>query len=942
MKFYFFCGILGLIKGELMGSKREYKELLNKEKVYKAVASNPGDLVTVQERLLKHRVVESRLKIRNAINSLVEEGRLVIKDKKIYPNPSEIKQGKFIRSGNSGYVVFSGDSHEYYVDRSDMADARNNSLVNVSFYTKVTRQGEQKAIFVVGQAKQEESTAMKDAGDVIYGRVMKIGHDDLVFIANDRRRARKPILIINDKKTLAKYENKICTMRLLSPEDGNTSASGVLLEIKGEAGNPISEYDAIAESHGAIMNYDYPKMQEEIAKIPNEVDLSKYSLCSEQDLGKTDFEKEPLVDLRDLAFTTTDPATCKDMDDAIYSTFDKDGNIVVYTAVANVSKYVDLNSEIGRRYLQSSFTIYAPNKAYNILPPELSTNICSLNPNVDRLAFVVKTIIDPKSGSPVSSTIMDAVIRSKEKYSYEKAQEIVDENKEITKTYLLKKITSGEQLTREEQVVMNKVASDFLWKGFKRRNMIEFDSDNEYDIKLSDDLSDIVDITKENHCPYHKVIEAFMLTANEATAEFTLKNNLPSIYRVHDLPNEDKVERAYEFFGYLNVPFDGDLSPMGIKNIIEMVKGTSKEKIVNNFLVRMQSKAKYCPTVNPADVRMVGKPSRSRRGKTGANQVAGITFAHEDTQSLEGQNSAIISHFGLQSLHYSHTTSPIRRSPDWFVHRVIRAYLKGEKLPDEGLIKEAVLMANQMQDEVDCAEHEIDDLNSAIYCSHMIGQKMKGQICSFRKLVDKGTISPDEVVVVVENEDKGIKVDLPLSEVLAYKGCSSKNIAISPSGSAIVNRQSGAPILILCQELTFKITNSNRITRQVSGSMDLTSENVVDEITELQRHEMSHISNGTPVGQKSRKVVRMHQNREYNKQVGDKQAEFKERKATYGLKFINQIDYSGLTDDMKPEEAYDANKNSSKRYKRKKKEQETKAQLDEYRAEVYEDEKSDN
>lgn len=86
----------------------------------------------------------------------------------------------------------------------------------------------------------------------------------------------------------------------------------------------------------------------------------------------------------------------------------------------------------------------------------------------------------------------------------------------------------------------------------------------------------------------------------------------------------------------------------------------------------------------------------------------------------------------------------------------------------------------------------------------------------------------------------------------------------------------------------------------------------------------------------------MHQNREYNKQVGDKQAEFKERKATYGLKFINQIDYSGLTDDMKPEEAYDANKNSSKRYKRKKKEQETKAQLDEYRAEVYEDEKSDN
>ncbi len=897
-----------------MGSKREQKEFLIKERVFKAIAVKSGDLFTVQEWLLKYKVADSRTKIRKAIDSLVQEGRLIIEGKNISINRAEIKKARL----SSGYLYFDGDSHRYYIDRDDTKGIKGNSNVLVSFYNKYINGRSVKVPFVI---KEDEATNQSGKEDeVVYGRVVKTSHDELIFFANDKKRYRNPLFILNDKRTIAKYQDKICTMRVISDEKG--SQGGILLEIKGEAGNPIAEYDAIAESHGAIMSFSDPLVQAEIEKLPTEVDLTGKNLCLEQDYEETrKVKNNVVVDLRNLQFTTTDPATCKDMDDAIYSTIDKSGNIVVYTAVANVTKYVKLNSEIGRRYIKAGFTTYAPNKAYNILPPELSTNICSLNPNVDRLALVIKTTLN-KDGEPIESTIMDAVIKSKQKYSYEEAQAIVD-SVDISKEDLRGKIQSGEVLTLDEQVIMNKVASDLLWKGLKRRYLIEFDTDNEYDVTLNEDMSDIIDINKQENCPYHKVIEAFMVTANEATAGFTLKNKIPNIYRVHDNPNEDKLERAYEFFEYLNVNFDGDLSPIGIRNIIESVKGTEKEKVVNNFLVRLQSKAKYCNTTSPSDVSTIGKPSLFKKRVEDYHGTASTKFSHYDF------NSEKVSHFGLQSQHYSHTTSPIRRVPDYVTHYNILAYINGEKMLDEDVVRDIALWENQMQDAVDSAEHEIDDFNSALLCTHLIGQKMKGRICSFRKLVDRANVCASEIVVIVENEDKGIKVELPLNEVLAYKGINSKNVAISPSGSAVVNKQSGAPLLTLCQELSFTIANSNRVTRQVSGSMYTSSEKIMDTIDEITSR-LPVEEKGSVFGAKSRKVERMLQNREYCKNIDSKHDKQEESHLIYGLKFKNQIDYSDFTEEMENDEAYRANKNQSKDHKQRKMRQKEQRKREEY------------
>ena len=929
-----------------MENKRQSKDIINQERVFRAIAQNPGDIDTVKERLRKTKVVESRTKINKAIEDLIKAGRLILKGKQLYVNPTTIRQAKYFQSNGTSYLLFDGDSHQYYIDRRDAAGVPSGSRVQVGSYFLVTKGKVEERSFVIGLDKSqptkqdeiEEIVESTSASNIVYGRVMKTSHDELVFLPNDRRRFKKPIFIANDKKGVAKYQDKICTMQIVSDETETEQAVGYLQEIKGDAGNPIAEYDAIAESHGAIMSFSDEKVQKEIAKLPTEVDLSKYQLIEMGQQPSSNSSLPQIVDLRGLNFTTTDPATCKDMDDAIYSTFDENGNLVVYAAVANVTKYVKLNSEIGRRYVQAGFTTYAPNKAYNILPPELSTNICSLNPNVPRLAFVVKTVIDPKSGKPISSSIMDAVIESKEKFSYEQAQEICDQHSELTRETIYEKVKKGLPLSREEQVVMNRVASDILWKGLNGRDLLQFDSDNEYDVKLNEDMSDIVDIEKEPHIPYHKVIEAFMVTANEATAEFALRNGIPNIYRVHEEPNESKIDQAFEFFGYLNIPFDGDLSPRSIKAIIASVKGTDKEKVVNNFLVRMQSKAKYCNTPNPQDVKLVGKPGhRQERTKKVGKEAETEFERNQDVVTGNIMHDAVkkldkaISHFGLQSEHYSHTTSPIRRITDYVTHFNILAYLNGGKMLDEEHVRDIALWANQMQDSVDLSEREFAELNSAIYCTHHINDVMKGHICSFRKLADKKDITPEEIVVIVENEDKGIRVQIPLADVLAYKGIATKKVAITPYGSAIVNKNTNAPILTVCQELTFKVTESDRVTRQITGTLDLSREIAMSEQPQSASFASPNMSDiPASRGGLSSKREKMLKNKRYCKAHRDDAIKIAEEEMKYGLKFKNQIKYEEFVGDMGNREAYHANKSQSRQHKKKKMEQRAKDHLEYY------------
>lgn len=914
-------------------NKRNMKSNIIKERVYRELAretsSGAADLTTLRLKYVKHKIVDSGNKFDNAIEELKNEGRVLVRNKKIMANPNVVKHGTFVvKNSNVGYVVFDDDNHQYGIDLRDSKGFRSNERIVVGFNYYANKPA---IPFIISKEREftldnTEKSAQpiksdftllaqeQDKGNLVYGRVMKSDHDNLIFIPNDKTRFKNNIVILNEKSTLAQYQDKICTMEIISEEENLSPAMGFINAIKGDAGNPVAEYDAIAESHGANMNWSGKELEKEIKNIPTSVDLSKYTLTDENGNCITEKGKEEIVDLRNLQFTTTDPETCKDMDDAIYSTFEN-GKLVVYTAVANVTKYVDLNSEIGKRYIRGAFTTYAPNKAYNILPPELSTNICSLNPNVDRLALVIKTIVDPKTGLPEKSKIMDAVIQSHEKYSYEHSQEICDNNPQITLDKLKEKLTNGEQLSKDEQVVMNEKASDILWKGFKKRELIEFNTDDEYDVKFSDDMANIIDIKQQEHIKYHKVIEAFMLTANEASAKFAEDHGISNIYRVHDEPNESKLAQAEEFFGYMNIPFDGDLSPIAIRKIIASVKDTNKEKIVNNFLVRTMSKAKYNISTNPKEVEFISSRSRRTNYKK-QNQKAipkdnvSIINMKDVVDSIDGN----ISHFGLQSHHYSHTTSPIRRITDYVTHYNILAYMKGKPMISEKEIKDICVWANQMQDENDAAEREFNEVNAAIYCENHLNEIMKGYVCGFRKLKDSKFATIDDIVVLVENEEKGIRVQIPAAEILENKGINTKNVAISPYGSAIINRESKVPLIKLCSPISFRVTQADRITRQVYASTNLQNENV--NFNFANQENFNDKLQKAPT-QGSLKRERMNANRLYKMAQHEVDLKLETMKAAKGKKLKKETINRGGPDFISEREAYEARKTHN--YERRKK-----------------------
>jgi len=475
------------------------------------------------------------------------------------------------------------------------------------------------------------------------------------------------------------------------------------------------------------------------------------------------------------------------MDDAIYSTFNNQGDIVCYAAVANVTKYVDLDSKIGQRYVNSGFTIYAPNKAYNILPTELSTGICSLNPDEDRLAFVVKTVIDKRTGLVKNSNIYDAIIRSRKKYSYEQAQSIVDKLEPVlSKGQLLNKCLNNYEFSEEEQVLMNYYSAQVIKSGQDKRNMIKFSPGTEKQVVFDEDYSDIVDIVSIPHLYYHEVIEAFMVTANETTAKFAKDNKLHNIYRVHSEPNEKKAICAYEFFNICGIDYAGDVSIEALRDVLAQAENSPNKDVISQFLIRMQSRAEYSSKLYPDDKN--SSPAEQR-----------------------------ISHFALQSPHYSHTTSPIRRVPDYVTQYNILAHLHGTKPISEAKIIDIIENVNQRQICVDNAEKDFESVNAAIYSEHHIGEILKGRISSFRPSRPEDQVN-DEIIVVVENEEKGIKADVPLSQILGKR---SYYCDLSEQECAVID-DSGEVMLTICKPLDFIIEKADRKTMKVVGRTNQT------------------------------------------------------------------------------------------------------------------------
>lgn len=432
-----------------------------------------------------------------------------------------------------------------------------------------------------------------------------------------------------------------------------------------------SQTDKVLEIFGQL---DDPKVDEKISLAlynrANEFEEDCLAQAKEVESEVTASEHTNRVDLTHLDFCTIDPVTAKDFDDAIY--FDKKA-FTLYVAIADVSHYVDYFSPIDQEAKRRGFTTYFPHKSFPMLPRELSENICSLKPQVDRLAFVAKIALDENTLLPLKEEFFEAIIHSKRRFNYDEIDVIIE--------------THGSNVEKEHE----KRILDYLLplqkiteKLRKKRLSSGFDFRSE-EIKLTINANhELVKTQIETGTPSHSLIEECMLLANQASA----KRFEYGIFRVHLPPQLSKLEELLEELSAIGLfVTDYDDSPSLIRAIQKEATAMGIASEVDAMIIKSLKQASY-------------------------------------SANNEG-------HFGLGFSHYSHFTSPIRRYSDLILHRLIKSQLNNNEKEHEYLLRNIEPLCarvSELERESTKAEWDFRDRKLARWANTQIGKEFKAQV----------------------------------------------------------------------------------------------------------------------------------------------------------------------------------------------------------------------
>ncbi len=411
-------------------------------------------------------------------------------------------------------------------------------------------------------------------------------------------------------------------------------------------------------------------------EFPDDVILEAKKV--ENKITKKDLQNR--LDLRSKNIFTIDGEDAKDLDDAIYVTKLENENYELGVSIADVSHYVAENSKLDQEAIIRGTSIYMLDRVIPMLPKELSNGICSLNVNEDRLCLSVISEITP-DGEIVSSDIRKAVINVKERMSYADVQKILDgKNKEVLKRY--EKYIEDFKLMEELAKILKQ----------KREGAGSLDLDIPESKVILDKNGFAIDIEKYKIYFANEIIEQFMLTANEIVAEKFYWLEAPFIYRVHEEPDTEKVNALNKFlfnFGYKIKSNQEKVYPKAFAEVLEKVKGREEEMVVSNLILRTLKVARY-----------------------------------------ESENKG---HFGIASKYYCHFTSPIRRYPDLFIHRIISKYIDNSYILNEKNLekyKEQATKYSQTSSErekiAQKVEREAIAIKKAEYMQNKIGKEYEG------------------------------------------------------------------------------------------------------------------------------------------------------------------------------------------------------------------------
>lgn len=390
------------------------------------------------------------------------------------------------------------------------------------------------------------------------------------------------------------------------------------------------------------------------------------------------------VDLRDKEIFTIDGEDAKDLDDAVRVEKLEDGNYLLEVHIADVSSYVTQDSLLDKEAYLRGTSIYMLGRVIPMLPRELSNGICSLNMNEDRFTLSCSMIIN-KCGEVIDSKVYKGIIRVTERMNYNDVQKILDRtDEEILKKY--EKYIKQFDLMKELAII---IKNRRCGKGYINLDLPESK------IELDQD-GFAVDVHKYETHFSNEIIEQFMLTANETIAEKFYWLNAPFVYRIHEEPDIDKIKDANKFLYNLNLKIKANKDKIHSKAfamVLDEVKGKEEERVVSNLLLRTLKLARY--------------------------------------------SDENVGHFGIASKYYCHFTSPIRRYPDLFIHRIISHYLDCEYNVDDEFLEKYKTLATQVainsserEKIATKTEREADKIKKAEYMEKHIGEEYEGVVSS--------------------------------------------------------------------------------------------------------------------------------------------------------------------------------------------------------------------
>jgi len=595
---------------------------------------------------------KSKDELKEILDSLVSQGSIYLDDKGRYQVPGDnIKTGIFSGTQKGfGFVIIDGEPEDVFIPEN----ATNGAV-----------HGDKVDVLLTG-----EKTGKRREGIVL--RVIERGFKEIVgtfeksknfgFVIPDNHKFGHDIFVPKEHTMGAVTGHKV-VVKITDYGDEKHSPEGKVVEIIGHINDPGVDIMSVIKAYE--LPVEFPK---DVLRL---VDFIPEEISPEEIKNRRD--------IRDLPTVTIDGEDAKDLDDAISLT--KEGDIYhLGVHIADVSHYVKEGSVLDKEALKRGTSVYLVDRVIPMLPHKLSNGICSLNPGEDRLALSCFMDIDQK-GNVIGHEIVETVIRSDRRMTYTDVAKIIEEqDEELTEKY--KEFVPLFMLMLE--------LSEILKKRRHKRGAINFDFPESKIIV--DRNGKPVEVRAYERNKATKIIEEFMLIANETIAEDFFWQEIPFIYRTHENPDEEKIKALAIFinnFGYSIKLGNEDIHPKEIQKLLIKIEDTPEEALISRLTLRSMKQAKY----------------------TVANT----------------------GHFGLSTKYYCHFTSPIRRYPDLQIHRIIKENLRGKlnesrRAHYEKILNEVANHSSKTERRADEAEREVEKMKKVEYMTEHIGEIFEGVI----------------------------------------------------------------------------------------------------------------------------------------------------------------------------------------------------------------------